>query len=134
MKFTEIKIKDKVYLALVGLFIALIFASPSYNHVILNKGIYFHHPESFNQLKDLEKNEKIIFFKESQYSSISVTEQKEFFGTEADKPTYFDTLRTLRINGKIQCGTGKFDITTTTLLAALPLLIHKEPKNALNIG
>ena len=126
--------QDKLFFGLVGLFILLLFFRPDYDYRLLNKGIYFHHLEDYGQLEELAEKNEVLFYKRSPYSSITVTEQTEFVGTEADKPTYFDTLKKMRINGKIQCGTGKFDITTTTLQAALPLLLHKEPKNVLNIG
>ena len=104
---------------------------PSYDPLRLNLGLFVN-PEPGQTAKDLDlflgtQPYEILFFEESLYSSILVTEKQ--FG---------DTSKQLRINGKIQCSTDQRTISGLVNIATIPSEVFEynygKPQNTLNIG
>jgi len=70
--------------------------------------------------EDIIKESKLVFYKESPYSTISVLEWRG--------------AKSLMLNGKGQGGTMITDLRINFLLAYIPLLLHENPKTSLLIG
>ncbi len=139
--------EDYIFIALVVLFFLLLVSTPSYDFKKLNAGIFFHTPDTENLAEWFDQREKevdVIFFEEGLYGSVIVEGlpnehriKDSVTGKIFTIPynnSFFEDYKVLKINGKIQCGNGKFDTITTTLLAAVPVLFHENPKSVLNIG
>lgn len=62
---------------------------------------------------------KLLYYEEGRSGTVAVTKT--------------DVI-SLQINGKTDAGTGSDDMMTQTMLAALPLLVHPEPKDVAIIG
>ncbi len=125
---------DFKFLGLILIFFLLFFITPAYDYETLNKGFYMGSLET-------ERGE-LLYYKEGLYGSVVIEEyspimKAETNGNIIDLPvnyTYFGNFRTMKINGRAQCGTGKFAMRSTIFLGAFPLLFHESPTTALNIG
>lgn len=125
---------DFKFLGLILIFFLLLFTTPSYDYETLNKGFYMGAFET-------ERGD-VLFYKEGLYGSVIVEEYSSIMRAESngniiDLPvnyTYSGDFRTMKINGRSQCGTGKFAMRATMFLGVFPLLFHENPKTALNIG
>lgn len=113
------------YLAIIGIFVVLFFVLiPSYDILTLNLGVYFYHTFDPESIDEYISTSDILFYKESLYSTVLVTEVK---GTKI-----------LSINGKAQCSTLPNLMKGLVNLAHFPYDLFEynygKPKNALNVG
>lgn len=122
------KAQLKVLLAIIAIIVAiLIFAFfATYDFKALNFGAYIY---AFPGLETAYLNsflgeEQVKFYKESMYSTISITS--------------IEGVNVLKINGKTQCSSDYFDEENKIGLAKVPYDLFEEnyakPSNALNIG
>ena len=99
---------------------------PSYDIQALNLGVYAYLDSDYTSedAKSFVEKEKVLFYKESLYSSVLVTASSGY--------------ETLKINGKAQCSTNPPVIEGLERLAIFPYELYEynyeKPKNALNIG
>lgn len=133
--------KNTVFYGLTALFFVTLIFNPSYNFAFLNRGIYFTHGgKTIEEIKNEVDKVNVLFAEEGLYGSVLVDSRNTIItveGTEYDlgssKDAFFGDLRTLKINGKTQCGTGRLDMVTTGLLGGLPIILGKQG-DVLNIG
>jgi len=104
--------------------ILLFFLVPSYDVKFLSGGVYVYNTLNSTTMEKFIEEEEILFYKESLYSTILVSEHNE--------------KKKLIINGKVQCDTRPQIYRGLVNLARFPyelyFLNYGEPKNALNIG
>lgn len=111
-------------IAILGVSIILLFLFiPSYDIQVLNSGVFVHDYDP-RKFKQTVFEEKIVFYKESLYSSILVLSD--------------DSMQKLTINGKTQCSTIPSLMEGLVNLAHIPHELfeynYDKPNNALNIG
>lgn len=133
--------KEIFFYGLIGIFFTTLLFCPNYNLQFLNSGIFYNKDNS--TIEDIAANSNILFEKEGLYGTIvidekdaSVVEVKNEgvnYKLKINDRSFYGNLRTLKINGKIHCGNGRVDMTTTGLLGGLPILFGKEGE-VLNIG
>ena len=138
--------KNYLFIFLVIIFFAALVTAPEYDFKKINSGIFFYAPENPEEL-DLwlagVQTSNTMFYKEGLYGSVLVSQEP----STANFPhpsgrlipipysqTFSGDLKTMSLNGRIQCGTDRIDMITNTLLATAPIIFHKDPKTALNIG
>lgn len=98
----------------------------TWNKNILNRGVYLYAewlkqlPETGLSLTRFSDEFKLLFYEEGRGGTVAITETE-------------DTLA-LQINGKTDAGTNSEDMVTQTMLAALPLLVHRAPEEIAIIG
>lgn len=112
-------------LGLLGISVILLFfLVPNYDVKFLSGGVYVYNTFNSTALEKLVEREEILFYKESLYSTVIVSEHNE--------------LKKLNINGKIQCVTSPQIYQGLVNLARFPYDLYSfnygEPKNALDIG
>lgn len=133
--------KNKIFYAMIFLFFVLLLIGPKYDFSLLSTGIYLTPKNtSLEDLKVFYENVDVLFEEESLYQDILVESRKGLINVKGEKfeldknmKTFFGDLRLLKLNGKIQCGSGRPDMTTTGLLGGLPVALNKEG-DVLNIG
>jgi len=112
-------------LVLLGIpIILLFFLIPSYDIKFLSAGVYVYNTMNSTVLEEFVEEEEILFYKESLYSTILVSD--------------YGQVRKLSINGKVQCVTFPQTIQGLVNLARIPYDLfdynYGTPKNALDIG
>jgi len=114
------RIKNKIY---IGIAIALVM-SAYFTFYTMNPayaGVYYvAKTTSIDLWRDIKSEQNVLYNDETLYGFLEV---KDLWGS-----------RLFSINGKVEASTGHADLTTQFLLAYLPLMVHKNPKNVLNIG
>ncbi len=136
-----------LFLAFVAAFFAALFLMPEYDFHGLSQGVYYYKVSAKSLSGIIEKFEP-VFFKEGMYGSVMV-EEDDCDGLGCDKSLYTINGKTyelpfgktfsgnakhLSVNGATQCSSLREDMVTETLLGGLPIILHDNPKNALNIG
>ncbi len=99
----------------------------TWNKNILNRGVYLY-AEWLKQLPDIglslakfsDEFKLLLFYEEGRGGTVAVTKT--------------DDVVSLQINGKTDAGTSSEDMRTQTMLAALPLLVHSDPREVAIIG
>ena len=94
----------------------------------LTSGVYLYAPyylenRSFRSAIEMMEGRKIIYYKDSITSTITVTEG-EFEGKR---------IRSLQMDGKTEAS-SLIDLTTQYMVAHLPLLLHEHPRKVMIIG
>jgi len=112
-------------LGLLGISVILLFfLVPSYDVKFLSGGVYVYNSFNSTGLEKLVEEEEILFYKESIYSTVIVSDHNE--------------IKKLNINGKIQCVTIPQTFQGLVNLARFPYDLYSfnygKPKNALDIG
>lgn len=131
------------YLSIILFFLAL-FLTPSYKSSLLSSGIYIDDKNfSISDFKNDFNNTNLLFLKESGYGIVTVIEEKdnlvnftyqgENYELKINTNSFIGNLKQLKIDGRNQCGTGRIDIITNSLLGGLPIVLNKNG-SALNIG
>ncbi len=128
-------------------FFSALLLMPDYDFESINQGFYKGQMTAEGFETKLENFEP-VFFKEGLYGSVLVQEN-DCDGLGCDKsiieinnnpyllfygPTFSGNYTTMSVNGAVQCSNGRADLTTLTLLGGLPVILHDDPKTALNIG
>ena len=114
------RIKNKIY---IGITIALVMSAyfTFYTMDPAYAGVYYvAKTTSIDLWRDIKSEQNILYSDETLYGFLEV---KDLWGS-----------RLFSINGKVEASTGHADLSTQFLLAYLPLMVHKNPKNVLNIG
>lgn len=100
---------------------------PEWNHNILNRGVYAYadwFKENLESAGDMrafiKKRYELEWFKEGKTGTVAVTR----IGTQLS----------LQINGKTEGSTGKADMRTQVMVAALPLMLNDKAENIAIIG
>ena len=136
--------KSIVFYGLVGIFFVILLFSPDYNFSLLNTGIYFTQGNvTIKDIKDAATKSEVLFAEEGLYGSVLVDKKEDTvvninyegadYELKVNTDSFFGNLKTLKINGKIQCGNGRIDSVTTSLAGGLPTILGKKG-TALDIG
>ena len=110
-----------VGLAVAAIAVVLVAISPPWDRELLASGVYMYAPYVPKDL-DLETQLKagdLLYYKEGAAATVSV---KKLTGTT-----------TLAVDGKTDAS-NRGDMLTQKLIAHLPLLLHKDPKNVFVLG
>lgn len=111
----------------VVLFFFFALTTHTWNKNVLNRGVYLY-AEWLKKLPDIglslekfsDEFKLLLFYEEGRGGTVAVTKTDD---------TVF-----LQINGKTDAGTSRDDMVTQTMLAALPLMSHRNPKDIAIIG
>lgn len=119
--FAKESLKKLLYLLIPAGIVIIILFSAFYQPHYLFTGVYYHGTRYDDESVYFEykRGYTPLFLKHSYFSLISVLSDED------------DEYRYLRINGRSEASTWEI---TQDMLAHLPLLVHKDPKEVLNIG
>ncbi|OQA79626.1 MAG: Spermidine synthase [bacterium ADurb.Bin243] len=109
--------------AVAVILIAALFFLPAWDHKVLNIGS-FYRTRGLNEaaITQLANYNKVLYYKESISATVYVIEDTR------------NGLKYLKINGKTDGSTMRYDMLTQSFLALLPLAKVKSAKNILIIG